>query len=260
MAEYDVCDGFTLQHYDRDDWFPVVDARWWVREWLMCDEECEVEVTSRDDNRAEWGMVQRDLQRLGNVGPYGEEPVFSALTYNSENDLSDELLIAAGWVDVGEQWATRGLETDLLEQIRRHHGADWDEIGRVWVVAIARGGCYGHTDAIADVYVDPNMDDDYDVARWQVQLIASETGGRGSHPIHDACGGFGDRIEGLTGTGYPYGRDTDDQMPMWDVSDIDDDTATEIRDHAGAWLAIGDAGVFAIGTDGRVHEVGAWVN
>ena len=38
MTEHPISDGFVVQHYGRDDWFPVMGAGWWVREWLMCDE------------------------------------------------------------------------------------------------------------------------------------------------------------------------------------------------------------------------------
>jgi hypothetical protein len=282
MAEYDVCEGFTLQHYGRDDWFPVVDAGWWEREWLMCTDECRVEVTSPedDDMRASWGEIVAMLESLGNVGPYGEEPVFQALTYNSENSLSDELLITAGWVDVSEHALHRGMGSPLLRAIFAHMPEHaWDEIGRVWVVATARGGCYGRSDTVADVYVSPNMDDDYDVARWGAQMYA--TGDAGSHPIWDASGGFGDSISGLGDTtGYPWGQN-EDRLPMYDVSDVSWDsergchedgsgdilpaTAAGTADgylitYSGPWLACGSAGVFAIGTDGRVHRVWASVN
>ena len=285
MAEYEVCEGFTLQHYSRDDWFPVVDARWWEREWLMCDDTCRVEVTSPedDDNCATWGEVVAMLESLGNVGPYGEEPVFSALTYNSENSLSDELLIAAGWVDVSEHALTRGVGSPLLRAVFAYMPEHaWDEIGRVHVVATARGGCYGWSDTVADVYVSPNIDDDYDVARWGAQLYASETAPAGSyggsHPVYDACGGWGDRIPGLgDSSGHPYGVN-EDLLPMYDVSDVawdaergcHEDGSGEIlpatmagtadgylNTYSGPWLACGEAGVFAIGPDGRVHRVWA---
>lgn len=270
MAEYEVCEGFTLQHYRTDDWFPVVDAAWWEREWLMCDESCHVEVTSPedDDNRATWGEVVAMLESLGNVGPYGEEPVFRALTYNSENSLSDELLVAAGWVDVSEHALTRGIGSPLLRAIFAHMPEhDWNEIGKVYVVATARGGCYGWSDTVADVYVSPNMDDDYDVARWGVKMVADAYPDRGSHPIWDACGGFGDSIPGLGDTsGYPYGQN-EDRLPMYDVSDMSADwfaygvEYNEPRPRVGEpWLACGSAGVFAVGTDGRVHRVWASVD
>jgi hypothetical protein len=102
--------------------------------------------------------------------------------------------------------------------------------------------------------VAPNMDDDYDVARWQCQLVAS--GADGSHPVWDACGGFGDGIDGLTGTGYPYGQN-EDRMPMYAVDEMtgdpEDSDMPAVIDHP--WLACGSAGVFAVGTDGRVHRV-----
>ncbi len=261
MAEYEICDGFTLQHYGRDDWFPVVDARWWEREWLGLTEECHVDVESPDGdgNRATWGEVVAMLESLGNVGPYGEEPVFQELTYNHENSLSDELLVAAGWVDVSEHALRRGVGSPLLRAVFAHMGEyDWAEIGRVWIVATARGGCYGWSDTVADVYVSPNMDDDYDVARWGAQLYA--TSDAGSHPVYDASGGWGDSIDGLGDTtGYPYGVN-DDRLPMYDVSALtgDDDDMPRVIDEP--WLACGEAGVFAIGTDGRVHRVWASVD
>jgi hypothetical protein len=255
--EYDVCDGITVQHYGPRDWFPVIDAGWWVREWLMCDETCEGEVESADGdgNRATWGEVRGMLEHLGNIGPYGEEPVFSELTYNHENALSDELLVAAGWVDVSEHALTRGIGSPLLRAVFAHMPEHaWADIGKVWVVAIAYGGAYGRSDSVADVYVSPNMDDDYDVARWNCLLIAS--GDAGSHPVWDACGGFGDAIDGLEGSGYPYGR-FEDRMPMYAVDDMtgdpEDSDMPAVIDHA--WLACGGAGVFAVGTDGRVHRV-----
>ena len=266
MAEYEVCEGFTVQHYSRDDWFPVVDAAWWEREWLMCDESCRIEVTSPedDDSCATWGEVVAMLESLGNVGPYGDGPVFAELTYNHENSLSDELLVAAGWVDVSEHALTRGIGSPLLRAVFAHMGEyDWNEIGKVYVVATARGGCYGWSDTVADVYVSPNMEDDYDVARWKVQLYASETAPTGSyggsHPIYDPSGGWGDSIDGLGETsGYPYGVN-DDRLPMYDVSALtgDDDDMPRVIDEP--WLACGEAGVFAIGTDGRVHRVWASV-
>lgn len=286
VAEYDVCDGFTVQHYSRDDWFPVVDAAWWKREWLMCTDECRVEVTSPgdDDNRAEWDEVVAMLESLGNVGPYGAGPVFRALTYNSKNALSDELLIAAGWVDVSEHALHRGMGSPLLRAVFAHMPEHaWDEIGRVYVVATARGGCYGWSDTVADVYVSPNMDNDYDVARWEVQLYAGETAPtsyRGSHPVYDASGGWGDCIEGLgDASGYPYGVN-EDRLPMYDVSVVawdpergcHEDGSGDIlpatmagnadgflATYSGPWLACGSAGVFAVGTDGRVHRVWASV-
>lgn len=298
MAEYEVCEGFTLQHYGRDDWFPVVDAAWWEREWLMCDESCRVEVeTPREtlkrftDPRkdyyettygpASWEEVRDMLVALGDCGPYSDGPVFSELTYNHENSLSDELLVAAGWVDVSEHALTRGIGSPLLRAVfssMPEHA--WDEIGRVWVVATARGGCYGWSDSVADVYVSPNMDDDYDVARWEVKMVADAYPDRGSHPIYDTCGGFGDSIPGLgDSSGYPYGVN-DDRLPMWDVSAVawdaergcHEDGSGDIlpatmagtadgylNTYSGPWLACGEAGVFAIGTDGRVHRVWASV-
>ena len=287
MAEYEIQEGFTLQHYSRDDWFPVVDAAWWEREWLMCDDTCRVEVTSPgdDDNRAKWGEVVAMLESLGNVGPYSDGPVFRELTYNHENSLSDELLIAAGWVDVSEHALTRGIGSPLLRAVFAHMGEyDWSEIGRVYVVATGRGGCYGWSNTIADVYVSPNMDDDYDVARWEVQLYAGETAPTGSyggsHPVYDPSGGRGDSIDGLgESSGHPYGVD-EDRLPMYDVSDVTWDaergchedgsgdilpaTAAGNADgylhtYSGPWLACGGAGVFAVGTDGRVHHVWASV-
>lgn len=267
MPEYDVCEGFAVQLYGPRDWFPVVDADYWVREHLGCTDEYAVEVESRDGSgtRAEWGEVRAALEMLGNAGPYREGPVFADLTYNSENDLSNDLLIAAGWVDMGEQWATRGLPCDLLSAIKNQHYAeyDWDEIGRVYVVAIAYGGAYGDPTAVADVYVNPPLDDDYDVARWGVQLIAdcwNETGWRRSHPVWDACGGFGDGTDDLDGTGYPWGVN-EDRMDCWDLSEMSaDDVAGEDYPSAGPFLAVGDAGMFAVGRSGRVYRVGAWVN
>lgn len=271
MAEYDVCDGFTVQHYSRDDWYPVVDAAWWKREWLMCTDECRVEVTSPDDDdsAATWGEVVEMLESLGNVGPYSDGPVFRELTYNHENSLSDELLIAAGWVDASEHALHRGTGSPLLRAVfasMPEH--DWHDIGRVWVVAIAYGGCYGWSDTIADVYVSPNMDDDYDVARWSCQLFAQESAPYadealygGSHPVWDACGGFGDSIPGLgNSSGHPYGQN-DDRMPMYAVDEMtgdpEDSDMPAVIDHP--WLACGSAGVFAVGTDGRVHHVWASV-
>ena len=282
MAEYDVCEGFTVQHYGTDDWFPVVDADWWEHEWLGLTGECEVDVitgtrpTWREGGddfpvHATWSEIVAMLESLGDCGPYGEGPVFQALTYNSENDLSDELLVAAGWVDVSEHALTRGVGSPLLRAVFAHMGEyDWSEIGRVYVVATARGGCYGWSDTIADVYVSPNMDDDYDVARWGAQLYASETAPtsyRGSHPIYDTSGGWGDSIPGLGDTsGYPYGQN-EDRLPMYDVSDMSADwfadgvEYNEPRPRVGEpWLACGEGGVYAIGTDGRVHRVWASVD
>jgi hypothetical protein len=106
------------------------------------------------------------------------------------------------------------------------------------------------------------MDDDYDVARWGVKMVADAYPDRGSHPIWDASGGIGDSISGLgESSGYPYGVN-DDRLPMYDVSaltgDPDDDDMPPVID--GPWLACGEAGVFAIGTDGRVHHVWASVD
>ena len=282
MAEYQVCEGFTLQHYSTDDWFPVVDAAWWEREWLMCTDECRVEVESPDGdgNRATWGEVVAMLESLGNVGPYSDGPVFQELTYNHENALSDELLVAAGWVDASEHALHRGAGSPLLRAVfssMPEHA--WDEIGRVYVVATARGGCYGWSDSVADVYVNPNMDDDYDVARWGVQMYA--TSDAGSHPVYDASGGWGDRIDGLgDSSGYPYGQN-EDRLPMYDVSDVSWDSERGCHEdgsgdilpatmagtadgflntYSGPWLACGEAGVFAVGTDGRVHRVFASVD
>jgi len=74
--------------------------------------------------------------------------------------------------------------------------------------------------------------------------------------VWDACGGFGDAIDGLTGTGYPYGQN-EDRMPMYAVDELtgdpEDSDMPAVIDHA--WLACGGAGVFAVGTDGRVHRV-----
>ena len=269
--EFDVCEGFTVQYYGADDWFPVIDARWWVREHLMCDEECEIHVYDDDDNGVSWGEVVDMLRALGDTGPYGDGPVFRELTYNHENHLDNELLVAAGWVDVGKYALHRGPGTPLLRAIKRQFPEhDWDEIGRVYVVATARGGCYGWSDSIADVYVSPNIDDDYDVARWGAQMYASETAPtsyRGSHPVYDASGGWGDRIPGLGDTsGYPYGQNKD-RLPMYDVSDMSADwfaygvEYNEPRPRVGEpWLACGSAGVFAVGTDGRVHRVWASVD
>jgi hypothetical protein len=285
--EYDVCEGFTVQHHGPRDWFPVVDAQWWVRDWLMCDDTCRVDVSTpretlkrytdprRDhyettDGPATWGEVRDMLAALGNSGPYGEEPVFAELTYNHENDIDDELLVAAGWVDVSEHALHRGIGSPLLRAVfasMPEH--DWDDIGRVYIVAIAYGGAYGWSDTVADVYVNPNIDDDYDVAQWGVLLMAQESrpfadgaSYGGSHPVWDARGGYGDAIDGLgESSGYPYGVN-DDRLPMYDVSDLtgdrDDDEMPDVLD--GPWLACGEAGVFAIGTDGRVHRVGASVN
>lgn len=266
MAEYNVSEGFTVQHYGHDDWFPEVDADYWVREHLGCDEDCTVEVESRDEPgaRATWGEVRAALEMLGDCGPYREGPVFAELTYNHENSLSNELLIAAGWVDMGEQWATRGLPCDLLSAIKSQHyaGHNWNEISRVWVVAIADGGAYGDAGATADVYVDPNMDDDYDVVRWEVQLIANywdETGRRGSHPVWDACG-FGGGTDDLDGTGYPWGVN-EDRMDCWDLSEMSaEDEPGEDYPAVGPFLAIGGAGMFAVGRSGRVYPVSGWVN
>ena len=270
MAEYDVCEGFTVQHYGTDDWFPAVDADWWEHEWLGLTDECRVDVESPDGDGslAEWGEIVAMLESLGNTGPYGEEPVFQALTYNHENALSDELLIAAGWVDVSEHALTRGVGSPLLRAVFAHMSEyDWSEIGRVWIVATARGGCYGWSDTVADVYVSPNMDDDYDVARWGVKMVADAYPDRGSHPIWDTCGGFGDSIPGLGDTsGYPYGQN-EDRLPMYDVSDMSADwfadgvEYNEPRPRVGEpWLACGEGGVYAIGTDGRVHRVWASVD
>ena len=292
MAEYDVCEGFTIQHYGTDDWFPAVDADWWEHEWLGLTGECEVDVVTGtrptwreggDDFpvHATWSEIVAMLESLGDCGPYGEGPVFQALTYNHENDLSDELLVAAGWVDVSEHALHRGVGSPLLRAVFAHMSEyDWAEIGRVWVVATARGGCYGWSDTIADVYVSPNMDDDYDVARWGVKMVADAYPDRGSHPIYDACGGFGDSIDGLGDTtGYPYGAN-EDRLPMYDVSDVTWDSERGCHEdgsgdilpatmagtadgflatYSGPWLACGGAGVFAIGTDGRVHRVWAYV-
>lgn len=268
--EYDVCEGITVQHYGPRDWFPVIDAGWWVREWLMCDESCEVEVTSPHDadSRASWGEVRVMLELLGNVGPYGEEPVFAQLTYNHENDIGDELLIAAGYVDVSGYALHRGKGSPLLRAVfasMPEH--DWQDIDRVYVVATARGGCYGWSDSTADVYLSPNMDDDYDIARWSVVMSAWDRETHASHPIHDECGGFGDGISDLGDTtGYPYG-DRADRLPMWDVSALDADwwadgvEYNEPRPKVGQpWLACGEGGVFAIGMSGRVYPVGAYVN
>ena len=263
--EYNVSDGVTVQHYGPHDWFPVIDAGWWVREYLMCDDECRVEVESPDGsgNRATWGEAHGMLVALGDTGPYGEGPVFAELTYNHENDLGNDLLVAAGWVDVSEHALHRGVGSPLLRAVFEYmpeHG--WDDIGRVYVVAIAYGGCYGWSDTVADVYVSPNIDDDYNVARWGCLLVAQEShpaNGRrwgSSHPVWDACGGFGDAIDGLEGSGYPYGQN-EDLMPMYAVDELtgdpDDDDMPRVIDHA--WLACGGAGVYAIGTDGRVHRV-----
>lgn len=268
--EYPIHDGFVVQYYSAHDWFPVIDAGWWVREWLMCDEGCRAEVEMGDD-RAEWGEVVEMLEALGDVGPYQEGPVFAELTYNRENNLDNELLVAAGWVDVAEYALHRGPGSPLLRAIKRQFPEhDWDEIGRVYVVAIAYGGCYGWKDTTADVYVAPNMGDDYDVARWGAQMYASETAPtsyRGSHPVYDASGGWGDRIPGLGDTsGYPYGQNKD-RLPMYDVSDMSADwfaygvEYNEPRPRVGEpWLACGSAGVFAVGTDGRVHRVWASVD
>lgn len=279
--EHPISDGFVVQHYGAHDWFPVMGAGWWVREWLMCDEECRAEVEMGDD-RAEWGEVVEMLEALGDVGPYQEGPVFAELTYNHENDLDNELLVAAGWVDVSEYALHRGLGSPLLRAIKRQFPEhDWDEIGRVYVVAIAYGGCYGWKDTTADVYVAPNLDDDYDVARWGVKMVADAYPDRGLHPIWDVCGGFGDSIPGLGDTsGYPYGQN-EDRLPMYDVSavtwdpergchedasgDILPATAAGTADgflntYSGPWLACGSAGVFAVGTDGRVHRVWASVD
>ena len=257
--EYDVNEGVTVQHYGPHDWFPVIDAGWWAREYLMCNDECRVEVESgdADGNRASWGEVRDMLVTLGNTGPYGDGPVFAELTYNHENSLSNELLIAAGWVDVSEHALHRGVGSPLLRAVFEHMPEhDWDEIGRVYVVAIAYGGCYGWSDTVADVYVDPNMDDAYNVARWGAQLIADAYPDRGSHPVWDACGGFGDSIDGLEGSGYPYGQN-EDLMPMYAVDEMtgdpEDSDMPRVINHA--WLACGGAGVFAVGTDGRVHRV-----
>lgn len=283
--EHPIGDGFTVQHYGPHDWFPVMGAGWWVREWLMCNEECRAEVEMGDD-RAEWGEVVDMLRALGDTGPYGDGPVFAELTYNHENDLDNELLVAAGWVDVGKHALHRGMGSPLLRAIFAHMPEhDWDEIGATYIVAIAYGGCYGWRDAEADVYIAPNLEDDYDVARWGVQLYASETAPTGSyggsHPVYDACGGWGDRIDGLgESSGYPYGVN-EDRLPMYDVSDVSWDsergchedgsgdilpaTAAGNADgflatYSGPWLACGEAGVFAVGTDGRVHRVYASVN
>jgi len=286
MAEYDVCEGFTLQHYSTDDWFPVVDAGWWERKWLMLTDECRVEVESPDGdgNRATWREIVAMLESLDNTGPYGEEPVFSDLTYNHENALSDELLIAAGWVDVSEHALHRGMGSPLLRAIFAHMPEhDWADIGKVYIVATARGGYYGWSGTVADVYASPNMDDDYDVARWGAQMYAVETAPRppGSHPVYDPSGGWGDSIDGLGDTtGYPYGQN-EDRLPMYDVSNVAWDSERGCHEdgsgdilpatmagnadgylntYSGPWLACGEAGVFAIGTDGRVHRVWASVN
>lgn len=262
MAEYDVNEGVTVQHYGPRDWFPVVDADWWEREWLMCADECKLDVTGQDgEHWVEWSEVREALEALGATGPYGEGDAFAELTYNHENSLSDELLILAGWVDVSDHALDKGPGSIVLRAVKAHLPEhDWGEIGRVYIVATARGGCYGHSDATADVYLSPNMDDDYDVARWGALMVADETGGRSSHPVWDASGGWGDTIDGLEGTGYPYGA-RDDRMPMYDVSDLtgdpEDDDMPTIIDHA--WLACGGEGVFAIGADGRVHRVTAYV-
>lgn len=263
--EFNVCEGFTIQHYGADDWFPVIDAQWWVREHLMCDEECRVEVESADGsgNRASWGEVRDMLVALGNVGPYGDGPVFAELTYNHENDLGDELLILAGWVDVSRYALHRGPGSPLLRAVFEHMPEyDWDEIGRVYVVAIAYGGAYGWSDTVADVYLSPNIDDDYDVARWQAQLYAYDTRDHSTAPVWDACGGWDNSIDGMEDAGsYPYGSRRE-CPPMYDVSELtgdrDDDELPDVI--TGTWLACGGEGVFAIGADGRVHAVSASVN
>ncbi len=277
--EYDVNEGVTVQHYGPHDWFPVIDAGWWVHEWLMCDEECRAEV-EMGDYYAEWGEVVDMLRALGDTGPYGDGPVFAELTYNHENDLNNELLVAAGWVDVGKYALHRGMGSPLLRAIKRQFPAhDWNEIGNVWIVAVAYGGCYGWKNTEADVYIAPNMDDDYGVARWGARMYA--TGDAGSHPIYDASGGWGDRIPGLGDTsGYPYGQN-ENRLPMYDVSNVswDDERGCHedgsgdilpataagnadgyLHTYSGPWLACGGAGVFAIGTDGRVHRVWASVS
>lgn len=260
--EHPISDGFVVQHYGRDDWYPVVDAQWWVREWLMCDEGCRAEVEMGDD-RAEWGEVVEMLEALGDVGPYRDGPVFAELTYNRENDLDNELLVAAGWVDVGEYALHRGPGSPLLRAIKRQFPEhDWDEIGRVYVVAIAYGGCYGWTYATADVYVAPNLDDDYDVARWQCAMWAHDSATGAMQAVWDPCGGWGDAIDGMGDVGsYPHGSRRD-CPPMYDVGELtgdrDDDELPDVI--TGTWLACGPAGVYAIGADGRVHAVRASVS
>lgn len=260
--EHPIHDGFVVQHYGAHDWFPVVDAGWWVREWLMCDEECRAEVEVGDDV-AEWGEVVEMLKALGNVGPYREGPVFGELTYNHENDLDNELLVAAGWVDVGKYALHRGPGTPLLRAIKGQFPEhDWDEIGRVYVVAIAYGGHYGWKDATADVYVAPNIDDDYDVARWQCAMFARDSATGTMQAVWDACGGWGDAIDGMEDVGsYPYGSRRE-CPPMYDVGELtgdrDDDELPDVI--TGTWLACGPAGVYAIGADGRVHAVDASVS
>lgn len=278
--EFNVCEGFTIQHYGADDWFPVVNAQWWVREWLMCDEECRVEVeTPREtlkrftDSRkdyyettygpATWGEVGDMLRALGDTGPYGDGPVFAELTYNRENDLGNELLILAGWIDVSRYALHRGPGSPLLRAVFEHMPEHaWDEIGRVYVVAIAYGGAYGWSDTVADVYVSPNIDDDYDVARWQAQLYAYDTRDHSTAPVWDACGGWDNSIDGMEDAGsYPYGSRRE-CPPMYDVGELtgdrDDDELPDVI--TGTWLACGGEGVFAIGADGRVHAVSASVS
>ena len=199
--EYELNDGCTLHHYREDDWYVTVDADWWREHYLMCDEgtrldvevyreqwdedpnwrEClhynlpqhprrrvEVEYPTYEDLRADFTR----LERLGLAdGPYGESDTYDAFTGNHENSFNHEMLILAGNVRMSQPdaWMTR--DSDIVRALVTkwvREGGDLVDMYDTYIVAIGISDPYKSTRTTMDVYCDPNLDDAYDVARWEL--------------------------------------------------------------------------------------------
>lgn len=250
MTEYELQEGFTLQHYRDDDWFAVMDGGWWVEHWLMCNEESRVDVRELDGGfpirfavgdyaRRYYGDVGLrecfdELEKLDACsGPYHEGTAFDVFTGNHETALSNELLIIAGYVDLsGDVWwrARRNPLVAALVGRWLRDGGSIEDLTSHYVVGVGETDAYGRISTFMDVYVDPNMDDDYDVARWDVEGY--------SEVAQDS----------IDGPNSCYWRE---RLPMLDVSECEWDDERNVQTVDGArvfpWCVGGNADGFLMG-------------
>ena len=264
--EYEVGDGITLHHHRPDDWYVTVDAAHWVEHYLMCNDECAVEVG--DGTQDEFCAPYRGCSYRGDIGiadcldalvkrndgscagPYSEGDYFDAFTGNSENSFDRDMLIIAAHVDLTTgAWMER--DNPLVRALMGYWhglGLDVDQM-RGYVVAIGECDAYSANSTIMSVYVDPNMDDDYDVAQWNLDGYSHLTN------LY---------VDGPNGP-YPFER-----LPMYDVSacdwsygkDVGNDGAVEHQTVDG-WEPWPDENEYLmVGAEGVWHiqrgEDGAW--